>query len=108
MRTLGIILSVAGLACSAWFLFVGPLLWLPAALIVFGVGAVLYGLGAIRDAVDDAAHRIVVALSAAKVAEVAPRQSLDAPPDVSPTPHPSRRRPTFEELTEKRRSDPTA
>lgn len=62
MIPFGILIAVAGAASFAWALFIGPIIWAPVSVALFGFGSVIAAIGFLRDAVDRAANRIVSAL----------------------------------------------
>lgn len=63
MIPFGILIAVAGAASFAWALFIGPIIWTPVSVALFGFGSVIAAIGFLRDAVDRAANRIVSALN---------------------------------------------
>ncbi|WP_289294525.1 hypothetical protein [uncultured Reyranella sp.] len=108
MFILGLVLALAGIAGAAWWLAVGPMIWAPFAFVVFLFGCLICALASVRYAVEKGSEQIVQAINRKPAAPspaetfAAPRPrpaERDVPSDVAPTPHPERRRPSFEELT---------
>jgi hypothetical protein len=58
----GVGLVVLGVLAFAWSTAIGPLLWAPAAIVVFGIGCVLCAMSALRDSIHAASRQIIAAL----------------------------------------------
>lgn len=111
MILIGITLALLGLAVFGAAVL--SLSWasasvlVPIAVMLFGFGCVLCGLAAVRNAVIAAANQIASALSKPSDRTAPAPRDLGPLPEVAPTPHPDKRRPTYEELTGKRSAGPT-
>lgn len=110
MFILGVVLALTGIAGTVWCFVVGPLVWAPFTLMLFCFGCLICGLASVRYAIEKGTEQIVQAInrkpifplpdhiSATPIAQPTGRDLID---EVNPTPHPQRRRPSFEELTGK-------